>query len=212
MQSGYSDVYAWMGTQQQLPDACACDAGAFAVDNGAGLSWPVNVAPGQTVTIVHETFFSPVGRGPITQSLVNSVPDPTQITLDPVVVVQSVALTAGVIVLVPFPSALFNNTLEENYAEVMGWVARLSAAANRLWGRLVAWIRKQIADRRTKTPTPPTSPIEQPSGHPLSAGPVPQESVATAATSAAVAAPAGQSPTAAPADPWRSAVRIGGFI
>jgi len=187
MESGYSDVYAWMDTQQQFPDTCVCDA---AVDNGAGLSWAVNVGPGQTVTIDHETFFSPVGRGPVTQSLVGSVPDPLHITLDPVVVAQSVAITAGVIVLVPFPSALFNNTLEENYAEVMGWLARISAAANRLWNRFLDWIRRQKAQR-----TKPA--IDESPTHPLSAGPLPPTVAPT---------------TAAVADPWRSPIRIGGFI
>ena len=194
MESGYSDVYDWIDTQQQFPNTCVCDT---ALDNGAGLSWPVNVAPGQTVIIDHETFFSPVGRGPVTQSLVGSVPDPTQITLDPVVLAESAALTAGVIVLVPFPSALFNNTLEENYAEVMGWLARMSAGANGLWARVVAWVRRQIASRRS-TPSSSASAVP-PAEHPfLNAAPAPP-------TPSAMTAPSAK-------DPWQSPLRIVGFV
>jgi hypothetical protein len=207
----YGEVWSRIIGQTPFPDSCACSE-EFTFDNGAGLSWQFNLAPGATTVFSQETFFSPVGGSPASgRSLVSSVPDPTQITLDPIVVAQSVALTAGVIVLVPFPSALFNNTLEENYAEVMGWLARLSAAANRLWSRFMAWLLQQIAQRRTKTPTAPTTPTDQPSGNPLSAGPVPQESVA-AAESVVPAAESAVPAARAPADPWRTPLGIAGFV
>lgn len=155
----YSEVWARMLSQAPFPDTCEC-ASQFPFDNGAGLSWAFNVGPGVTAVFSHETFFSPVGGSPTSgESLVSSVPDPTRITLDPVVVAQSVAVTAGVILLVPFPSALFNNTLEENYTEVMGWVARFRAWLNRTWSRFVAWVRRQIAARRAPATTgsPPTT-------------------------------------------------------
>ena len=41
------------------------------------------------------------------------VAGPTDISLDPVVIATSVAAAAGVVLLVPFPAALFNSTLEE---------------------------------------------------------------------------------------------------
>lgn len=151
-EGGYEDVFISINGQQ-FPDTCACQ---FALDNGAGLSWPVSVAPGQNVTYSHETYFSPRGREPVVQSYVDSVPDPTQITLDPVVVVQTVAVTAGVILLVPFPSALFNNTLEDNYDEVMAGVDRVRRRLHALWSALVARIRAEIARRRH--PSPPAAP------------------------------------------------------
>jgi hypothetical protein len=194
MEGDYASVWAAVNSQAQFPDTCACE---FAVDNGAGLSWPVNLGPGQTATFAHETFFSPVGRGPDTQSLRSSVPDPTRITLDPIVVVQSVALTAGVIVLVPFPSALFNNTLEENYAEVMGWLARLRARASRVWASLRDAIRRQIAARR-----PPPSSHGGDSARPE---PQPQPTIPTSPEAASV-------PAQPAADPWRSPLRITGFV
>lgn len=181
---GYNDVWSHIISQAPFANECTCTQ-EFPFDNGAGLSWQLNLAPGATQVFSQETFFSPVGGSPASgQSLMSSVPDPTQITLDPIVVAQSVALTAGVIVLVPFPSALFNNTLEENYAEVMGWVARIGAGANRLWARIVAWIRNKIADRRAGQ----TDPI-----------PPPAQSVAPAVSADGV-------------DPWRSPVRIAGFV
>jgi len=203
MEAGYSDVYAWIDTQQQLPDTCACE---FAVDNGAGLSWTVNVGPGQTGSFVHETFFSPVGREPVTNSLRNSVP--TVINLDPVVVAQSVAITAGVILLVPFPSALFNNTLEENYVEVMGWIARLRARLDRTWARFVGWLRRQVANRRQ--PSPPSPQLPSPPGMTdvqpfLVAAPPPEPTVAPPPDPGVAAA---QPVT----DPWQSPLRIGGFV
>ena len=91
----------------------------------------MNLAPGVTATFSHETFFSPVGGSPVQQPFRNSVPDPTRITLDPVVVAQSVAITAGVILLVPFPSALFNSTLEENYDGGHGWRCARARVAGR---------------------------------------------------------------------------------
>jgi hypothetical protein len=217
MESSYSDVYARIDTQQQLPDTCSCD---FAVDNGAGLSWPVNVGPGQTVSFIHETFFSPVGRGPVTQSLRSSVPDPTQITLDPIVVVQSVALTAGVIVLVPFPSALFNNTLEENYAEVMGWLARLRAWAGRVWGSLRDAMRRRTSGRPPLAKGSTLSPPSMTSNGGMSflvAGPPPPLHVSGIGPQEPEAIPDRPPDPAAtldhPAtDPWRSPLGIAGFV
>ena len=143
----------------QFPDTCACE---FAIDNGAGLSWPVSIAPGQSVSFSHETFFSPLGRAPTTESLVSSVPDPLHITLDPIVVAQSVAITAGVILLVPFPSALFNSTLEENYAEVMAGVGRIRRRLAAMWAAFVAWLRGKIAARRGVTVADrPPSPLRR---------------------------------------------------
>jgi hypothetical protein len=185
----YSEVWSRIASQAQFPDTCACTE-EFTFDNGAGLSWQFNVAPGQSATFSHETFFSPVGGSP-TSGSASSFRDsvPTQITLDPIVVAQSVAITAGVIVLVPFPSALFNNTLEENYAEVMGWLARIRAGLNRIWSRMVGWVRRQIANRRPPASAPPSDPA------------VPS-----------VAAQAAENAAATAADPWRSPLRIAGFV
>jgi hypothetical protein len=197
----YTSVWALIGGQEQFPDQCEC-AEQFAFDNGAGLSWPLNVAPAQTLTFTHETFFSPVGRAAPTSSYTASVPDPTQISLDPVVVAQSVIIAAGVVLLVPFPSALFNSTLEENYPAVMGGIARMSAWLSRQWRLVLAWIRRQIAARRTASPSQAASPGANAKPSVAAAVPVPT----VPAQSTASAAPAGARTLPAPPPPAAGAV------
>ncbi len=156
----YGNVWSLMGLQQNFPDECECDS-TTTFDNGAGLSWTLNVAPGMTQAFAHETFFSPLGRTAVEESFTSSVPDPTQISLDPVVIATSVAVAAGVIILVPFPSALFNSTLEENYDEVMAWLARLRAwlasqsAAVR--ARIRRWWEERKARRAAAAAAPATA-------------------------------------------------------
>ena len=54
-----------------------------------------------------------------------SVPSPFDITLDPVILAQSAALAGGVLLLMPLPAQLFNNTLETHGSEISGWLSRL---------------------------------------------------------------------------------------
>ncbi len=204
----YGEVWSLVGSQQQLPDRCTCDE-EFPFDNGAGLSWPISVAPGQTTTISHETFFSPQGRGPVTESFTQSVPAPTEIVLDPVIVAQSVAIAAGVILLVPFPSALFNSTLEENYDEVMAGVGRIKAWVHRQAVRFRAWIAGLIAARRQPTAAAPTPPAD-------SVAPVAPMAPVTPAPDLALA-PASVEPPISIADPtsrdvWRTPLGMVGFV
>lgn len=49
----------------------------------------------------------------------NSIPLPWQLNLSPEVVVPALVVGVGMILLVPFPGALFNSTLRTNYAEIM---------------------------------------------------------------------------------------------
>ena len=57
----------------------------------------------------------PGAAGPV------QAPGPADISLDPVVIATSALAAAGIVLLIPFPSALFNSTLEENYDEIRGW-------------------------------------------------------------------------------------------
>jgi hypothetical protein len=193
---GFGEVWSLVSGQENFPDRCACDATTI-FDNGAGLSWSLNLAPGLTATYSHETFFSPFGRGAVQESLRDSVP--TAITLDPIVVAQSVAITAGVILLVPFPSALFNSTLEENYDEVMAGVARIRAGLAALGRSLLAGIRQFIDARRAPTggPAPPLPAEQQPLVAPVDHLPVPP-------TPTAGPRPAG--------DLWATPLGIFGFV
>ena len=58
-------------------------------------------------------------------AFVASVAGPLQVSLDPTVLVQSALLTALVVLVMPFPSELFNSTLEANHEEIRGWFRRL---------------------------------------------------------------------------------------
>lgn len=65
------------------------------------------------------------GAGASTASdLIESVPSPAAINLDPIVVATSVALTAGMLFLVPFPAEMFNDTLASHYDQIRGWFRR----------------------------------------------------------------------------------------
>lgn len=57
-EAGYSTVWARIGQQLPFPDTCECDS---ALDNGAGLSWNVSLAPYETRSFSHLTAFSPDG-------------------------------------------------------------------------------------------------------------------------------------------------------
>ncbi len=149
----FSEVWQRIASQQPFPDECLCEQ---AVDNGGGLSWEVVIPAGGRVEVAHETFFSPEGRNP-SQAFAESIPGPADISLDPVVIASSAAIAAGVVVFMPFPAALFNSTLQENYVEVMaavarfrGWLAHLFALGfarlRRAWGSLPSRRQAGTAD------------------------------------------------------------------
>jgi hypothetical protein len=58
MEAGYSDVWRHIGTRTPFPNTCLC---TDRVDNGAGVSWSLSVAPGAQTTVAHYTTFSPRG-------------------------------------------------------------------------------------------------------------------------------------------------------
>lgn len=137
----YSNIWNMVDQQSSFPNTCECDQ---AVDNGAGLSWEVTIPGGGEVTVSHLTYFSPQGRRTST-SFVASVPGPAEINLDPLVLASSAALAAGVVLVVPFPAALFNSTLEENYAEVTSWTGRVSRRVGGFFVRLATAIRRRVS-------------------------------------------------------------------
>ncbi len=68
-----------------------------------------------------------------------AVASPDQISTDPIVLLQSAALAALLVFLMPFPSQLFNSTLEAHEDEVRHWLRldRIGSAVGRLgafWG------------------------------------------------------------------------------
>jgi magnesium-transporting ATPase (P-type) len=68
---------------------------------------------------------------------VASVPSITDLNLDPIVVATSLAVTAGVVFLVPFPAEMFNNTLVNHHEEIRRWFRRRreNNEARRFWDR-----------------------------------------------------------------------------
>lgn len=145
-EGAYSEVWQRVSSQESFPDECSCDQ---AIDNGAGLSWEVVLPAGGSVEVSHLTFFSPEGLRPAT-TFRDAVPGPADINLDPVVIASSAAIAAGVVLFVPFPAALFNSTLEENYAEVMAAVGRLRGWLYRLFAGLFARGRRAVAGARSR--------------------------------------------------------------
>jgi hypothetical protein len=95
-----------------------------------------------------------VGGGPVASappggvtglavSFRDSVPRLADITLDLVLVAQSLLIAGVIMLLVPFPGALFNNTLEANYEEI---TTRVRTVRRRL-GRPFAMLRPVDAAR-----------------------------------------------------------------
>ena len=84
-----------------------------------------------------------IGGDPPTepQSFAGSVPAPAEISTSPAVVLQSALLAALLVFLMPFPSQLFNSTLETHEAEVRRWLRldRLGAAARGFAGFWASW-------------------------------------------------------------------------
>ena len=115
LEAGYQEVWTAIGEADLVPRHVPCDV---AVDNGAGLSWEVTIPANGSVTISHDTFFSPLGRAAAGRALRDAVPGPADISLDPVVIASSAVIATGIVFFVPFPATLFNSTLEEHYAEV----------------------------------------------------------------------------------------------
>lgn len=81
-------------------------------------------------------------------SFTQTVPDPTTISVDPIVIATSVAAAAGIAVAAPFPSALFNSTLEANYDEVSGWFRRFRRRVSGAGSALGARFGDFFATRR----------------------------------------------------------------
>jgi hypothetical protein len=106
-----------------------------------------------------------VGFGPIvftkirdaivpTPSFRASVPTPAQVTLNPVVVAESIAIAAGVVIFVPFPGILFNRTLEENYGEIAGRVRRARRRLRALFAQLLFRSSRRLRPSSSQGPPP----------------------------------------------------------
>jgi hypothetical protein len=60
LEARYGDI--WSAISAQTPFGNACSRCTENLDNGAGISWSVTLAPGQATTFSHYTTFSPTGQ------------------------------------------------------------------------------------------------------------------------------------------------------
>ena len=80
MEDVFSAVWARINTMQIFPNTCQCTT---KVDNGAGVSWALNIPPGGSATFSHYTTFSPRGvAGPPTAGPPNGT-QPASVTQPP---------------------------------------------------------------------------------------------------------------------------------
>ncbi|MEJ3403569.1 hypothetical protein WDJ51_02370 [Rathayibacter sp. YIM 133350] len=70
-QAGYSTIWATIGSKQPFPNTCACNN---YIDNGIGISWPLNIAPGNSAAYAWTTAFSPTGQVPLVISATPDIP------------------------------------------------------------------------------------------------------------------------------------------
>ena len=75
------------------------------------------------------------------ESFTGSVPTPSEVSTDPVVLLQSAALAALLVFLMPFPSQLFNSTLDTHEDEVRRWfrLDRIGAVAGGIGAFWASW-------------------------------------------------------------------------
>ena len=77
-----------------------------------------------------------------------SLPRPDQISLDPVIIAQTLLFTGGLLLLVPFPSTLFNNTLEAHYSEIVGRARAVRRRVTQPIAGLLGRLRGHSTDRQ----------------------------------------------------------------
>lgn len=195
VEAHYTTVYQLIGQQQPFPNTCTCDQ---SLDNGAGLSWEATVGGGGgSTTISHLTYFSPEGRRIGATPMRDAIPGPLDVTLDPVIVASSVALAAGVVFVVPFPAALFNSTLEQNYDVVSAWWGRLGRRVGRAVRSVASWAAGTIRNARSRPSAEAIAPTDQ------ALAPEPPEYADPAVT---------EPPAAAQRDFWQTPLGMLAFI
>jgi hypothetical protein len=111
----------------EIPDSAAANfdgadlRGVVAAARGDEVDWlAVGVRGNRPGQVVNPTASAWTTLDLVT-SFVGSLPTPFEISVDPVVVATGVAAAGGVVLLVPFPGALFNSTWEANAAEIGRW-------------------------------------------------------------------------------------------
>lgn len=100
------------------------------------LQSPVRVAftpEGDILILVEDGRYLYRVGGVSEAGLIDSVPGPEDINLDPLVVAASVALTAGMVFLIPFPAEIFNQTVATHYQEIRAVFRRREERGDGFW-------------------------------------------------------------------------------
>ena len=71
LEAGVDELWAAIAPRTPFDGSCQCDEN---IDNGAGVSWTLTVAPGASATVSHLTVFSPFGYAPLQLALQASKP------------------------------------------------------------------------------------------------------------------------------------------
>lgn len=115
---------------------------AYTAPAGAAPSAGASASPGAEAP----TPVEPVDEGPAVGNASDppfhaAVPAPAAVSTDPVVLLQSAALAALLVFLMPFPSQLFNSTLETHEDEVRRWfrLDRLGGVAGGIGAFWASW-------------------------------------------------------------------------
>lgn len=89
---------------------------------------PTTTQPVEPVTPVSEvlgevtpTASPPSPPEPNRSEFVKSIPDPSQLSTSPRVILTSLAIAVLLVLLIAFPADMFNSTLQSNYDEIAGW-------------------------------------------------------------------------------------------
>lgn len=113
-----------------LGETVCARAGEHGTLQPGGQFGAVNAAICQVLTVGRPAPRTPAAppatngssSGAHTQPSINDVlRTPDQVSLNPLDMLRSAVLAAGLLILIAFPSQLFNSTLQAHYDEVMGW-------------------------------------------------------------------------------------------
>jgi len=110
--------------------------GTFTSDQTGGPATPTVSGPAITGSPAVREVSGPVAAGPRPNpdisTIASSLPTPAQALASAATVAAGVGLSLAAILLVTFPSQLFNLTFQENYAEIREW-----------WRRRLRWLRRK---------------------------------------------------------------------
>lgn len=106
--------------------------GVVAVERGGTVDWVVVGARGNRPDRVALLVASAWTTLDLVTSFVGSLPTPLEISLDPVVIATGAVAAAGIVLVIPFPGALFNSTWEANAEEIGRWGRGLRRRLGRL--------------------------------------------------------------------------------